>query len=39
LSYLDVKTRWKPLALSCDEKLVGMNKIPVNMDSAEIQGF
>jgi hypothetical protein len=25
--------------LSCDKKLVGINKIPVNTASAEIQGF
>jgi hypothetical protein len=39
LSYLDVKTRRKLSALSCDKTLVGINKIPVNTASAEIQGF
>jgi hypothetical protein len=37
--YLDVSTRKKLSALSCDKKLAGINKIPVNMASAEIQGF
>jgi hypothetical protein len=37
VSYLDVNTRRKLSALSCDEKLVGIQKIPVNMASAEIQ--
>jgi hypothetical protein len=37
--YLDVKTRRKLSALSCKKKLVGINKIPVNSASVEIQGF
>jgi hypothetical protein len=37
--YLDVTTRRKLLALSCNKKFVGINKIPVNTVSAEIQGF
>jgi hypothetical protein len=39
LSYLDVSTRRRLTALSCDKTLAGINKIPVNMASAEIQGF
>jgi hypothetical protein len=41
VSYLDVNTRRKLSALSCDKikKLVGINKMPVNTASAEIQGF
>jgi hypothetical protein len=39
LSYLDVKTRRKISALSYEKKLVGINKIPVNTASVEIQGF
>jgi hypothetical protein len=38
LGYCDVNTRRKLSALSCDEKLLGINKIPVNTASAEIRG-
>jgi hypothetical protein len=37
VSYLDDNTRRKLSALSCDEKLVRIKKIPVNTASAEIQ--
>jgi hypothetical protein len=34
-----ISARRKVSALSCDKKLVGINKIPVNTASAEIKGF
>jgi hypothetical protein len=36
---LMISTRRKVSALSCDKKLVGINKIPVNTASAEIKRF
>ncbi len=39
LTYPDVNTIWKLSALSCDKKLVGISKKPVNTASAQIQGF